>query len=137
MVSAEPKNTGVSRRAVVVEVEGVAGAAHHQFDFLAQGVGPVRAQFLIHGRGVETLDGVTIDAHHRARVVEVDEILVEVIDAPPSSRPMPMGRVIGAQLDLEHILDFVQQFDRFAAVPIQFVDEGEDRGVAQAAHSSA
>ena len=39
---------------------------------------------------------------------------------------MPIGQVIGRALNLQDALDFIEQFDRRAAVAIQFVDEGHD-----------
>jgi hypothetical protein len=62
----------------------------------------------------------------------VDEILVKVIDALefPTHADGPGDR---RATDFENILDFVQQLDGFATVAIQFVDEGENRGIAQAA----
>jgi methyl-accepting chemotaxis protein len=46
---------------------------------------------------------------------------------------MPIGQVIGRTANFQHIFDFVEQINRFAAITIQLVDKGENRRVAQAA----
>ena len=46
---------------------------------------------------------------------------------------MPIGQVTGAQCDLEHALDFVEQLDRRAAFAVELVDERHDGRVAHAA----
>ncbi len=46
---------------------------------------------------------------------------------------MPIGQVIGAHGELQHLLDLVEQLERRAALAVELVDEGHDRRVAQPA----
>jgi hypothetical protein len=126
------EHRGQSAGPVFLQIERVAGTAH-QVDFVAQGVRPLRAQSLIDFRMVETLEGVAgVDAAIAGGVVKVDEILIEMVDALqfPAHADGPGDR---RAADLEDLLDLVQQFDGFAAIPVQLIDEGEDRGIAQPA----
>jgi len=89
---------------------------------------------LIHFRVAQTLDGAAgVDAAVAGRIVKVDEILIEVVDAfqLPAHADGPGDR---RAADFEDLLHFVQQFDGFAAVAIQLVDEGKDRRIAQPAN---
>jgi len=72
------------------------------------------------------------DAAVAGGVVEVDEILIEMVDAFqfPTHADGPGDR---RAADFENFLHLVQQFDGFAAVPVQLVDEREDRCIAQPA----
>ncbi|MNF59915.1 hypothetical protein D3C84_415170 [compost metagenome] len=112
-------------------VELVAGALH-QFQLLDEAlveVAQVSAGFV----GVELVDDLGRDALMSvAGDVDDDPVFGQVVDAlevlVAADRPGD-----GRGLDLQHRLDFVQQLDRVADVAVEFVDEADDGGIAQAA----
>jgi hypothetical protein len=73
-----------------------------------------------------------IDSSVAGRVVQMNEILVEMVNTLqfPAHANRPGHR---RAADLQHVLNFIQQFNRLTAIPIQLVDEGENRGIAQPA----
>src|SRR5689334_25131638 len=67
----------------------------------------------------------------RCRFVHVDAVFEQVIDAREiATHADGPGDRRGA--DLEHALDFVEQFDGWPAFAVELVDEGHDRRVAHA-----
>ena len=85
-------------------------------------------------RAGKALDTPVIRQHRAlAGGVLVDHIGVEVVD-PFEQLAHTDGPVDRRPVDGQHLLDLVQQVDRVADVPVHFVDEAEDWGIAQAAH---
>ena len=116
-----------------LQVEFVAGTLH-QFQCLAQFFRVVRADGLVQLRIVQpfhfahVLHGVAL-----ASLVENGGVGEQVIDALEALAHTDGPGHRGA-LDLEHVLDFIQHFNAVADIPVQLVDEGQDRRVPQATH---
>ena len=117
---------------IFLGIKRMAGAAH-QFNFLTQRLGATSAQFLLQLRTVQSVQNVAgVDPAIAGRVVKVNEILIEMVNAfqiPAHANRPGHGRTANFQ----HIFHFVEQINRFAAITIQLVDKGENRGIAQAA----
>jgi hypothetical protein len=111
--------------------ERVRGAAH-QVDLVTERPGAVAEEL----RGRRALQSV--DRFVRARpalltgLVGVDAILEQVVDALQVA-PHPDGPGDRRATDLQHLLYFVEQVERLAALAVELVDEGHDRRVAQPA----
>ena len=107
--------------------------AAHQLDLVAVGLRAI-AEKLGRLGAVEPLDDlVAAGPALLRRLVDVDAILEQVIDARQlathADRP---GHRRAA--DAQHLLDLVEQVGRFAAFAVELVDERDDRRVAQPAH---
>jgi hypothetical protein len=111
--------------------ERVRGAAD-QFDFVPECVGTVTEE--LRGRGALQ----SIDRLVGARpalltgLVGVDAVLEQVVDALQLA-PHPDGPGDRRATDLQHLLYFVEQVERLAALAVELVDERHDRRVAQPA----
>src|SRR5690606_9194633 len=64
--------------------------------------------------------------------VDIDPVLEQVIDTlqPPAHADRPGDR---RAANAEHGLDLVEQLERLAPFPVELVDEGHDRRIAQPA----
>ncbi|KAG1254888.1 hypothetical protein G6F68_010635 [Rhizopus microsporus] len=127
------EHRGLLAGAVRVQVEGVAGALH-QFEFVAQVGQHLRTDLLGQAGGIDGReDGRVLAGEVAARFVQVHFAGQQVHHAlqalAHADRPGDRGA-----LDAEHGFHFVQQLDRVLALAVELVDEGHDRGVAQAAH---
>ena len=112
-------------------IEIVAGAAH-QLDLLAQRfrVGPEAS---IELRLVDSLQHLVLsDAGLAGRREETHPIIRQMIDAPKASAAAdrPGDR---RAADAQHLLDLVGEGERVPALPVELVDEGHDRSVAETA----
>ena len=97
-------------------VEGVARFAQ-QLDFITKGGDAVRQQF-VKARVVESLHFfAVIDQRAFARLVEIDFVFEEVIDAaqgaPHADRPGD-----GGAADFQHVFHFVKQAHRLASFAV-------------------
>ena len=116
------KHRGLLAAQVGVDVEFVAGTAH-QFDLVAQLLRLV-AEHLVEARVVQAMDLLADgDASAVVRVVQVHSLVAQVEHAlealAHADRPGDRGA-----LDLQHLLDLVEQFDRLAALAVELVDKG-------------
>ena len=116
---------------VGVFAEGMAGAAH-EFDLFAQGIGHA-AQRLIQFRVVKARqDGAFPGLGLLVGPIEGDGVLIEVVDALELVAHAN-GPGDGGALDVEDIFHFVEEVDGRPTIAVEFVDEGDDGGVAQLA----
>src|SRR5438046_1032800 len=117
---------------VGMRIEAVAGALH-QRNLLVEGARLI-AEEVARRTAPQAVDGAVLtDPTALARGVHVDAILAQVVDAAQLA-PHSDGPGERRGVDAQHPLDLIQQLDGRAAVPIELVDEGHDRRVAQAAH---
>ena len=127
------EHRGLLAGAVGVQVERVAGALH-QFQLVAQVGQHLCTDLLGQAGGIDGReDGRILAGEVAAGLVQVyftgqqmDHALQALAHADrPGHR---------RALDAEHGFHLIQQLDRVLALAVELVDEGHDRGVAQAAH---
>ena len=49
---------------------------------------------------------------------------------------MPSGQLMARDFDVQDTFNFIQHFHRIANIAVHFVDESENRRIAQTAHTS-
>ena len=133
LLIAEPKNTGVCLPARYSRRIETLGRAVHQLEAVAQLAG-LLGQQLVELRVVEALHHVAgLDAAAVRGAEEVHAVFEQVVHAAKAlaAADRPGHR---RAADVEHALDLVEQFQRFAPLAVELVDEGHDRRVAQPAH---
>ena len=102
----------------------MAGALH-QLNFFAQLIG-IGSKLLIQFRAVDARDDRGLLRYVVfSGLVQVDLVIQQVVDALEalSHADGPGNR---CTLDAQYRFNFIQQFQRVAAFPVQFVDEGEN-----------